>query len=90
MRSQESLERRRSVDWARKRGQGGLSFDARSVCHQKFGVDLTATALTILSEIGPDFSRFPTSAAFCALGRRSAQHPHHRRQADPLTRHAHR
>lgn len=56
-----------------KLGQGGLGFDARTACHQKFGVDLTAiegiganTAMTILSEIGPDFSRFPTSAAFCA------------------------
>lgn len=56
-----------------KSGQGGLGFDARTACHQKFGVDLTAiegvganTAMTILSEVGTDFSRFPTSAAFCA------------------------
>jgi transposase len=57
----------------KKPAQDALGFDARTVCHQKFGVDLTAiegigatTAMTILSEIGSDFSRFPTSAAFCS------------------------
>jgi transposase len=56
-----------------KPGQDGMGFDARTICHQKLGVDLTAidgigvgTAMTILTEIGTDFSRFPNSAAFCA------------------------
>lgn len=56
-----------------KRDQTAIAFDARTVCHQKFGVDLTAiegigpsTALTILSEVGADFSRFKTSGAFCS------------------------
>ena len=56
-----------------KFNQTELAFDARTVCHQKFGVDLTAiegigpsTALTILSEVGTDFSRFKNSGAFCS------------------------
>ena len=56
-----------------KRDQSHMGFDARTVCHQKFGVDLTAiegvgatTAMTILTEVGTDFSRFKNSGAFCA------------------------
>jgi transposase len=56
-----------------KQDRSGLCFDARTVGHQKFGVDLTAidgigpsTVMTILAEIGTDFSRFPTSSAFCS------------------------
>ena len=56
-----------------KRDQSHMAFDARTVCHQKFGVDLTAiegigatTAMTILTEIGTDFGRFHNSGAFCA------------------------
>lgn len=56
-----------------KHNASDVSFDARTLCHQKFGVDITAiegigpnTALTILTEVGSDFSRFPSSAAFCA------------------------
>ena len=48
-------------------------FDARSLLHRMSGVDLTAiegidgtTALTILSEIGPDLSRFPSIKHFCS------------------------
>lgn len=55
-----------------KRDQSHMAFDARTVCHQKFGVDLTAiegigatTAMTILTEIGADFSRFKNSGSFC-------------------------
>jgi len=57
----------------KKPDQSHMGFDARTVCHQKFGVDLTAiegiaatTAMTILTEVGTDFSRFRTSAAFCS------------------------
>jgi transposase len=57
----------------KKQDKSGMNFDARTVGHQKFGVDLTAiegigpsTVMTILTEIGTDFSRFPTSSAFCS------------------------
>jgi len=56
-----------------KRDQGKMGFDARAICHQKLGVDLTAiegigpgTAMTILTEIGTDYSRFRNSGAFCS------------------------
>lgn len=56
-----------------KRDQAHMGFDARTVCHEKFGVDLTAiegvgatTAMTILTEVGTDLSRFKNSGAFCA------------------------
>lgn len=48
-------------------------FDARDLLHRMSGVDLTliegidgTTALTILSEIGLDLSRFPSSKHFCS------------------------
>lgn len=57
----------------KKPDQSQMGFDARAVCHQKFGVDLTAiegiaatTAMTILTEVGTDLSRFKNSGAFCA------------------------
>ena len=47
--------------------------DMRVELYQKFGVDLTAiegigvlTALTLLTEVGPDMSRFPTEKHFCS------------------------
>jgi transposase len=50
-----------------------MGFDARTACQQKFGVDLTAiegigtnTVMTILTEVGTDFSRFRNSGAFCS------------------------
>jgi hypothetical protein len=52
----------------------GLGFDAHGHCYRLAGgVDLTTidgvgaqTALTVLSEIGGDVSRWPTARAFCA------------------------
>src|ERR1700677_4420472 len=50
-----------------------MGFDARTACQQKLGVDLTAiegiginTAMTILTEVGTDFSRFKNSGSFCS------------------------
>jgi transposase len=47
--------------------------DMRAVLYQKFGVDLTAiegigvlTGLTLLTEVGPDLSRFPNEKCFCS------------------------
>jgi len=47
--------------------------DMRASLYQKFGVDLTAiegigvlTALTLLTEVGPDLGRFPTEKHFCS------------------------
>ena len=49
------------------------SFDLRSYLYRIFGVDLTAipgisalTAYTLLSEVGPDLSRFRSGAAFAS------------------------
>lgn len=49
------------------------NFDLRSHLYRVFGVDLTAvpgisvlTAHTILSEIGPDISKFPSASAFAS------------------------
>ena len=59
-----------------KPGKAGLKtmgFDARTACQQKLGVDLTAiegiginAVMTILTEVGTDFSRFRNSGAFCS------------------------
>jgi hypothetical protein len=58
---------------AKKQDKSGMNFDARTVGHQRIGVDLTAiegigssTGTTILTEIRTDYSRFPTSSAFSA------------------------
>jgi len=63
---------------ARKEGGGAYldkmaSQDMRLPLHQKFGVDLTAmegigvlTALILLTEVGPDVSRFPSEKHFCS------------------------
>jgi transposase len=47
--------------------------DMRQRLYEKFGVDLTAiegigvlTALTLLTEVGPDMSRFPSEKHFCS------------------------
>lgn len=47
--------------------------DMRAWLYQKFGVDLTAiegigitTALVMLTEVGPDLSKFPTEKHFCS------------------------
>ena len=49
------------------------SFDLRSYLYRIFGVDLTAvpgisilTAHTLLAEVGPDLSRFPSASAFAS------------------------
>ncbi len=54
-----------------KRRKNQFHFDMRSELHRLFGVDLTAvpginalTAHALLSEVGPDLSRFPSAAAF--------------------------
>lgn len=54
-----------------KRRKNQFYFDMRSELHRIFGVDLTAvpgisalTAHVLLSEIGPDLTRFPSAAAF--------------------------
>lgn len=56
-----------------KRGLNSMGFDAQTACQQKFGVDLTAiegiginAVMTILTEVGTDFSRFKNSGAFCS------------------------
>jgi transposase len=53
--------------------QKSLGFDARTLLHQKAGADITEitgvnlmTALTIVSEIGTDMSRWPTVGHFAA------------------------
>lgn len=57
----------------RKRERNEPPADARGLLMRMCGVDLTAiegiephTALKILSEVGPDVSRFPTSKHFCS------------------------
>jgi transposase len=57
----------------RWRNKNAPSFDAREALYKLCGVDLTtidgidiATALKILSEIGPDLSRFKTMKHFCS------------------------
>ena len=54
-----------------KRRKNQFHFDMRSELHRLFGVDLTAvpginalTAHTLLAEVGPDLSRFPSADAF--------------------------
>lgn len=54
-----------------KRRKNQFHFDMGSELHRLFGIDLTAvpginalTAHTLLSEVGPDLSRFPSAAAF--------------------------
>lgn len=56
-----------------KRGLDTMGFDARTVCQKKLGVDLTEiegiginAVMTILTEVGTDFSRFRNSGAFCS------------------------
>jgi transposase len=63
---------------ARKPGRGAhldrmAEVDLREVLYQKFGVDLTAiegvgvlTSLTLLTEVGPDLSRFRNEKCFCS------------------------
>ena len=55
----------------RKRRRGGIAFDACSYLYRMTGVDLTQidsieanTALTVISEIGLDMSRWPTEKHF--------------------------
>lgn len=55
----------------RKHRRGGIAFDARSYLYRMTGVDLTRidsieanTALTVISEIGLDMSRWPTEKHF--------------------------
>jgi len=54
-----------------KRRKNQFHFDMGAELHRLFGVDLTAvpginalTAHAVLSEVGPDLSRFPSAAAF--------------------------
>lgn len=61
------------ADTKAKRGQKTLGFDARTLLYQKTGTDLTRvlgislhTALTIVSEVGTDMSRWPTVRHFCS------------------------
>jgi hypothetical protein len=56
-----------------KRRKNQFHFDMRSELHRLFGVDLTEvpgisalTAHTLLAEVGPDLSRFPSAAAFAS------------------------
>ena len=56
-----------------KKNPNSPSFDARSQLYRACGVDLTAidgidanTALKVLSEIGPDITRWPTARHFCS------------------------
>jgi transposase len=63
---------------ARKEGRGAYldkmaGQDMRQRLYQKLGVDLTAiegvgvlTAMTLLTEVGPDVSRFPSEKHFCS------------------------
>jgi transposase len=63
---------------ARKPGRGAhldqmAGVDLRPKLYEKFGVDLTAiegvgvlTALTLLTEVGPDLSRFRNEKSFCS------------------------
>jgi transposase len=57
----------------RCRCKNAPAYDARGLLYQWVGVDLVAisglnesTVQTILGEIGPDLSRFPTEAQFCS------------------------
>jgi transposase len=57
----------------RRRGDNRPAFDARQALYRMSGVDLTviegieeSTALTVLSEIGTDMSRWPTVKHFCS------------------------
>jgi hypothetical protein len=57
----------------RRRGDNRPTFDARTAMYRMAGVDLTviegieeSTALTVLSEIGTDMSRWPTVKHFCS------------------------
>jgi transposase len=59
---------------ARRKPRGNQpNFDLRAHLHRLFGVDLTTipgidvlTAHTLLTEVGPDLSKFPTPAAFAS------------------------
>jgi transposase len=60
-----------NVQTSIKKQKNGYSFDVHKMLHQKFGVDLTALpgidgsiALTILSEIGSDLSKWKTVKHF--------------------------
>jgi transposase len=57
----------------RRRGDNRPTFEARELLYRMAGVDLTviegieeSTALTVLSEIGTDMSRWPTEKHFCS------------------------
>jgi hypothetical protein len=57
----------------KRRYKGGVAFDAQTLLERKAGVDLTRidgissqTALTVLSEIGLDMSRWPTEKHFAS------------------------
>ncbi len=70
-----------------KRRKNQFHFDMRSELHRLFGVDLTAvpginalTAHALLSEVGPDLSRFPSAAAFRQLARPVPRQRKERRQ----------
>jgi len=58
---------------AHSRKATALHVDARSLCHRLAGVDLTAiegideaTALVVLSEVGPEMAKFPTAKHFAS------------------------
>jgi transposase len=57
----------------RRRGENRPTFEVREALYRMAGVDLTViegieepTALTVLSEIGTDMSRWPTAKHFCS------------------------
>ena len=61
--------------------------DLRAALYPKLGVDLTAiegigslTALVVLTEVGPDLSRFPIGKAFCFLVGSVSRQPNQWRQ----------
>jgi transposase len=63
----QSSPARLPIPASQKRSKNQFRFDMRSELNRIFGVDLTAipgisglTAHTLLAEIGPDLSRFPT------------------------------
>jgi transposase len=65
----------------RERRRNDPAFDVASALYRMSGVDLTVlegidpnTALVLLSEIGPDVSRFPTVKHFCSWLGLSPQH----------------
>jgi transposase len=66
---------------AHNRHRNDLRFDVRAALYYMTGVDLTAiegiselTALTLLSEIGTDLSKFPTVKHFCSWLGLAPQH----------------